>query len=220
MGGKDLVPTKDAAFYTWINLLITYVVAHAAQWNIADSDLATLQALLSQFNTAYQRTQSPNRGKADTLAKNDARAALEKSIRAFLKSFILYNPKVTQEDRDAMDIPRHDTRPSPHPRPSTYPEYEIRLKGVRLLEVGFWDQGSSSRSKPYGVQGAKLCWTLSEQEPEGPENLTHSVFSSKSSYTLEFREEERGQKVWVCLQWENSKGEAGPWGVLTSAVVP
>ncbi|MDR2797304.1 MAG: hypothetical protein LBB80_03080 [Treponema sp.] len=217
---KNFVPPADGAFLEWVKNLLAYTAAHATAWNIPPEEITELQTLLTIFEEAYEKVQNPNRGKADTGAKNDARHALEQQVRWFINARIRYNPKVSPEDLDHMNLPRHDATPTPHPRPTTYPEYEVRIKGFRLLEVAFWDAGVRSKGKPAGIQGAKLCWGVFDEAPKNPEALPHSVFATRSPYILEFQEEDRGKRVWFSLCWENSKREQGPWGLMMQALIP
>ncbi len=52
------------------------------------------------------------------------------------------------------------------------------------------------------------------------EDLTHSAFSTRPPYKLSFTGDQRGSRVYVCLCWENTRGEKGPWNAISSAVVP
>jgi hypothetical protein len=36
----------------------------------------------------------------------------------------------------------------------------------------------------------------------------------------EFPAEDSGKRVYYCVRYENTKGEAGPWGPMFSAIIP
>jgi hypothetical protein len=74
----------------------------------------------------------------------------------------------------------------------------------------------------WGVMGTAAAtdkFRLTEVPLNG-EDLPHSVFTRRKKYRFDFLEEDRGKTVYFCLRYENSKGEAGPWGSVISAIIP
>jgi hypothetical protein len=59
------------------------------------------------------------------LAKTEARKIAESKIRTALKSYVTYNPAVTDEDRRNMELPVHDKKPTPVPPPATMSAGEV-----------------------------------------------------------------------------------------------
>ena len=55
--------------------------------------------------------------------------------------------------------------------------------------------------------------------PKTGEDLPHSVFTRRKSHRFNFAEDS-GCEVFFCLRFENSKGDAGPWGNVISAFIP
>ncbi|AHF94767.1 hypothetical protein OPIT5_26275 [Opitutaceae bacterium TAV5] len=51
-------------------------------------------------------------------------------------------------------------------------------------------------------------------------DLTRSGFDTRSPFTLNFDENQRGKTVYFALRWENTRGDKGPWSPITHAVVP
>ena len=117
----DYVPTKDAAFLLWAKNLLTYVQAHLTAFNIQDSVFQPLLNLNTAWEAAYAKAIDPNRGMVDIAEKNRERKALEKALRGFVKAFLLYSPFVSDKDRNEMQLPVHDTKPTPVPANSTIP---------------------------------------------------------------------------------------------------
>jgi hypothetical protein len=56
----------------------------------------------------------------DTEAKNDAK----EEIRPFVNQYLRF-PPVTDEDRTAMNIPNHDTKPTPVPARTAFPKWKF-----------------------------------------------------------------------------------------------
>jgi hypothetical protein len=208
----DYIPTGDEAFLDWAQNFLTYTASHAAAWGIAENKVAALQALKDTYAEKLAAAKAPNRGKADVLAKNEARHELEAALRPFVKSHITYNEDITDEDRVKMGTPVHKNKPSPVPPPSTHPDFDIDTGELRQLTIHFRDEGSTHRGKPTGVHGAEICWDFLNAPPEKIEELKRSEFDTASPHTLHFEEGERGKRVYICLRWENNKGQKGPWG--------
>ncbi|WP_062326773.1 hypothetical protein [Treponema endosymbiont of Eucomonympha sp.] len=77
----DFIPHQDGAFLEWAKTLTTYVTAHLTNFNIQETALTPIEALLTAYQTAYTQAEDPNRGKVDVLAKNEARDALKAALR-------------------------------------------------------------------------------------------------------------------------------------------
>ena len=215
-----LIPTKDAAFAAWIRNLLPYVQAHLTAFNIQDAVFQPLLTLNSAWETAYAKALDPNRGPVDIAEKNRVREALEKELRSFIKAFLLYSPFVSDKERNEMQLPIHDTKPTPVPPPTTFPEYSVDSSIPNQLTVRFWDAVTKQRGKPRGIHGAEIRWELREDAPAKVEDLVNSSFTTRTPYALVFTGDKQGHRVYFCLRWENNKGEKGPWGALVSAVVP
>jgi hypothetical protein len=50
--------------------------------------------------------------------------------------------------------------------------------------------------------------------------LVHSVFDTRTPFTLEFGGHERGKTVYFALRWENTRGQKGHWSPIQSAIIP
>jgi hypothetical protein len=196
------------------------VQAHLTAFNIQEVVFKPLLDLNADWEAAYAKALDPNKGTVDVADKNRARNALEKAVRAFVKAFLLYSPFVSDKDRDEMQIPIHDTKPTSVSPPTTFPEYSVDTSIPSQLTVGFWDAESKRRGKPKGVHGAEIRWELRESAPAKAEDLINSDFTTRTPHTLVFTGDKQGQRVYFCLRWENSKGEKGPWGAIMSAVIP
>jgi hypothetical protein len=217
---NDYIPQSDGAFLEWAKTLIGYASAKLMVFNIPAEALTPIQAQLTAYETAFTTAQNPNRGKVDVLNKNEARDALKSALRAFVKAYLSYNPAVTDADKESMGLPLHDTTRSPVPPPSSIPELELDSSIIRQIIVHFKDNGSEKRSKPHGVHGIELRWSLLETSPASVEELKNSAFDTATPYTFSFDETDRGKAIYICPRWENNKGEKGPWGEIVKAIVP
>jgi hypothetical protein len=222
---SDYMPFPDARFMDWIKNLIAYLEANIARLGIDATVIAALKALVQLFETAYEKTGLPETSKLDTATKNAAKAELRSATRDFVNSYIRYNKAVTDIDRLGMGLPIPDKTPTPVPPPTTAPIIELRLARIRQVLVAFKNEGSTRWGKPAGVHGAEIRWAVRDQHdvkdpPIEPTDLANSSFATKSPHTMEFSGAERGQTLDLCLRWENNVGDKGPWGEISSAIIP
>jgi hypothetical protein len=216
----DFIPHQDGAFLEWAKNLVAYVTPKLTDFNIPQTALTPIQTQLTAYETAFEAAQNPNRGKIDVLNKNEAKSALESSLRAFIKAYLTYNPAVSDADKESMGLPLHDGTRTPVPPPSTIPELELDTSIIRQITVIFRDSGSEKRGKPQGVHGIELRWSFLEPAPASVEDLKNSAFDTASPYTFAFDEADRGKTLYICPRWENNKGDKGPWGEIVKAIVP
>jgi hypothetical protein len=113
------------------------------------------------------------------------------------------------------------------PVPKTRPEFSFRVRDVRRIEVHFQDQGSDTKARPYGFSGAVISYDVLEPDrfadrkpPAEPRRLTRTELATATPHVLEFTEEERGKTMYAALQWQNLKGDRGPWSEIQSTVIP
>ncbi|MDR1054169.1 MAG: hypothetical protein LBL39_08335 [Planctomycetaceae bacterium] len=218
--GKDFVPHEHGVFYDWSMILMGYISEHFVAWNIPEEAFNVVEVLRVKFDAAYIRALNHNHGKTDTLSKNQTRAAFEKELRNLLKSYVTFNPKVTDTDRIKMGLPIHKKSLTRNSKPETFPFAEFITSMLRIITIIFRDSESMSKAKPKGVIGAEIRWAILETPPVNVEDITNSAFCTRSPFVLTFDECDRGKKVYCCLRWENTRGEKGAWGQIYSVIIP
>jgi hypothetical protein len=220
MKTKDYVPTNEKTFFQWAQTLVAYVLTNLTNFGIDQAELTPIQAKLAAFVAAFTKAQEPNRGRVDITEKNDKQAELKSALRAFVKARLIYNPKVTDSDKENMGLPLHKTVRTPTPPPKTFPELELDVAIIRQVAIHFKDAGSEKRGKPEYVHGIELRWAILDNAPSSVDDLKSSVFDTASPYTFSFDETQRGKSLYICPRWENNKGDKGPWGEIYKAIVP
>ena len=216
---NDYIPAKEGDFLEWSENLIAVCSAHADEWAIDTEKLDSLQTLHGQYKALYETCQTPAHNTLDVQRKNGVKDDLKERERKLVAQ-LQVNDAVTDPDRVALRIPRHDHKPSPTPPPSAQLEVDITFPGIHLVEVSLRAVGSMRRGFPAGVRGARIYYGLMDSPPASGDDLPHSVFTRKSKHLFDFAESERGKKVFFCARSENSKGDVGPWGTIFFAIIP
>jgi hypothetical protein len=222
MKNSDYIPRKDADLLAWTVAFLAALSAILTRVGFPQTVYTVLTTLLTTFKEALAIATAPaTRTKAAVAAKDDARKALVRALRSAIMQYLTYNPDVTNADHENLGLPIHKTEHTPAPVATTYPDYDINSGTIRRLTIHFYDQGSSgSKAKPDGQHGAEIRWAILETPPASINDLIRSSFDTRTPFTLEFDENQRGQTVYFCLCWENTRGEKGPWSEIMSAIVP
>jgi hypothetical protein len=215
----DYLPSKDSELVVWGDNFASQIASHYTEWEIPTQDLTDLQASLDLFKSLHDQADSPAKNKIIVAEKNAARKAFKEKVRG-LVNFRLKNPVITNAQRVALGLRVRDTTPSKIPVPTTRPELDVDVLDVRRLRLRFHDMGSSNNARPYGVNGAVVAYAVRDTPPSSPNDLTRTVLATRTPFTLEFTEEERGKTVYFAICWQNERGERGPWSEIESAIVP
>jgi hypothetical protein len=217
---NDYIPESDRKFLVWVKNLFINVVLHATEWNLNPAGWSAIDPpMIMAYENALTKAEDPNRGKADVRAKNEARDALKKATRKYVKEHLEYNSAITNEDR-GMGLPVHDTQPTRVRIPDTLPLPTVKYASAGALEFHVIDSASGRKAKPAGVQGFEMSWVISDTPPADWSQLAHSSFCTRTPLRLSFSGNERGKTLFFATRWENTRGEKGPWSEIMSVIIP
>jgi hypothetical protein len=221
MSNTGFIPAADAGFNEWQNTWYNGTAQRLEQWNISEDTFGALEEPRDRWSEKYSITLDPaTRTAPATLAKNEARRTYQTAIRAFVRSYQTYNPLISDDERLAVGLPVHKTTHTPAPVQTKAPEYRVDSSVIRRLGIHFWAEGSATKAKPAGTHGCEVKWAPLAQPPTSVDDLVHSSFDTNSPLTLEFDESQRGKTIYLCLRWENTRGDKGPWSEIGNAIVP
>jgi len=209
----------EAGLVDWSENFVQRIINNAAAWQIPAEEVTGVQTAAVNFKTLHAITSTPARTKILVAEKNAAKKVLLKEIRSMV-NFRLKNPIITDAELIALGLNVSDKTKSPIPVPPKSPKFYISLLDSGMLSVGFQDQDSTSKARPYGINGAVISYAVLETAPTEQEQLIHSVLATKTPHTLVFTAEERGKTVYIAVRWQNIKGQTGPWSNIETAIVP
>jgi hypothetical protein len=218
MARSGYIPGKNAEVVEWGNHFVQYIADHSVAWEIPGEEITELQAAQTEFNLWQAVAAGANRTKVIVEKRDTAKKVLEENIR-YMVNFRLKNRAVTNADRIAMGLPVRNSVRTPIPDPTTRPVAEMIGNGIRSVQVKFHDEASSTRAKPYGIDGAVILYAVRDTPPKDLADLTHSVLATRTPYTLTFTEAQRGQWVYAALCWQNKKGVKGPCSEIYHCVI-
>ena len=214
------LPRKDRELLAWTINFLRYLYPALARFNFPAAEYDKLTALRDDFSQKLDAATEPaTRTKTSVLAKNIARAALEKALQQDVKEFLLFNRNVTDEDHDDLGLPIYKTSRTPTPVATTIPWVQVVMTVIRYLRFDFGGS-ETSRAKPAGQHGMELAGLIGGERPANVHALTLSYFDTHTPLSIAFEEEDRGKTFWFAVRWENTRGEKGPWSEIQSAIIP
>jgi hypothetical protein len=213
------LPDADAGFNTRQEMITKAVILNRVAWNIQEQWLMNeLMPKKEKWVIAYaDYLPTATRTPLITFTKTNARKEYEKPLRLLVKN-LESNPQVSDEDRRSMGIVIPSPK-QPIPPPTRFPVATVDSSTPRIVKINYRDSEGLSKGKPYGVHGAEIKWGILDTPPVNVKDLTASGFDTRSPFSLEFEEDQRGKTLWFCVRWENTKGEKGPWGEIGSAII-
>jgi hypothetical protein len=214
------IPKKEADLIAWSENLIAVSIAHKDEWHLEQSKLDELLALHNEVKALHQLCQTAAYTKLDMQAKNEKKARLIQLEEVFVRNNLQNNDAMTDNGRAEVGIPIHDKNRSPHPKPDTLPDIEVKTPFPRIVHIKFRAQNAPRWGKPEYVHGLECLWVISDTAMTSIKDLLHSAFATHNPLQLVFDEEQRGKRLYFAVRWENGTVKKGNWSDIFSAIVP
>jgi hypothetical protein len=123
------------------------------------------------------------------------------------------NPAVSAERKLALGLSITPPGPGPRlPRPSSAPQVWVEGTTGRRLNLRLRDaERGHGRARPRGVRGALVFLHVGEEAPASRDAWRYVGMRNNTLSDVEVPAGVApGQKVWLCTQWINPTGQAGP----------
>ena len=214
---SDWLPAKREEQLAMANKWIAELPNHKGMWTVSEAEISELADVTE---TAQERLNKLVSGSAvDVALAREAFTGLVRYMR-FLHSRKFFSPPMEDADFVRLGLRPPDRVRTEHLIVTQHIEFEIRLRGIRELEINFWEKGAAHRAKPAGFDGAVIVWDLLSAPPERPTDLAHHTMASRTPHIIEFDESDRGKTAYIALQWQNQRGITGPWSEMQTAIIP
>jgi hypothetical protein len=216
----------------WVQILGT----KADPWGIPSGEVSALTTLTSAADTILTKAMSTERNPVITAQCKEAFDKLTEKMR-FIKNRYFFAPPLELSDFPLLGLKRPDEKPSPVPVPTNQAEGDVSRPGVHLLELHLRPVSGSQPDPHRADYGYRVYWGVlpsggaTVEEATGPKRelmkapasgkeLPHSRFTRRKKELFDFDQEDSGKTAYFCVQYENSKGDQGPWGPIFSSVIP
>jgi hypothetical protein len=222
MRRKSYIPKSFAKLLAWLTNFITYLSNTEVMTRLG-LDSARVNALkteIDEYGKACTKADAANAGSVDRLERREKAKSVTKSSRNFVNRDLRYNEAVTDEDRKQLGLTVPDETPTSETDPNEYPEIETDTSVLRRITCRFLNREHRA-AKPGHVHGTELrSGFIPDGEKPSLTLLTDSSFSTRSSMTLEFTDEQRGKLIGLCARYENNTGGKGPFGPIVTVFIP
>jgi hypothetical protein len=215
---------------TWERL----ITAKGAAWH-CDAILPDLTDWVEDAEAKLQKCMGTDRTKGDTTACNEVFKGLVALMRDIKKRYF-FVPPLTERDITDLGLNLPDTNPTPVADPTGQVTATVVLLGSHLLRL-ITEHVEGTPLNPKADYGSRIYWGIMptgggtleqaagakhylQTPPVSGNELPHSLFTRRRRELFDFPMEDSGKTVYFCIRYENSKGKAGPWGPIVSAIIP
>ena len=225
---RDWMQRGHQKLHEQANQTVNYVTVELVRlglMGITDWITEDVTPKLTAMNQAYELWNADPSARTPLIISTliESEAAFIPFYRQLYNGFLRNNPMVTDTDLVAMGLPMRSAGRTPSPVPATVPTYTVKTPLPGIVELHYYDDaGGESRkyAKPKGVHGVEIRWAILDEAPVDWETLTHSAFDTATPFRLTFEGNNRGNRVYFALRWENTTGQKGPWSAIGFAFIP
>jgi hypothetical protein len=189
-------------------------------WGIPPNVLQELDTLVQAADTALTTAKNETtRTPVATAQCKEAFDALTAAMRDMKRRYFL-TPPLVDSDYISLGLKPHDTTPTASGIPTAQVTIETYLVGRHELGVKIiYVTGSSADPANKGYRIWYSVISPGETPPANPDELRKSFFTKRKKDVIEFEFGDSGKNCFMAVQIEN-EGKKGPWGPLTSALIP
>jgi len=214
----------------WVSILNN----KAQAWGIPNQFVTKLESLVEQTQDALYDAISSARNAVINQQMRTAFGNLTDHMRDIRRRHF-FMPPLTEADWVSLGLRLPDTIPTPIGPPTSVVMAEVSYPHKNSLALSITPMPGhryDTRAEwgfriYYGVLpqiAASEEMTIERQylrrEPERPEELTNSYFTRRRHSVIEFEYDNSGMKCFMCVRYENGKGDKGPWGPMVSSFIP
>jgi hypothetical protein len=217
----DYIPSSDAGVLSFGTNYSSIITAAPLPLGLTVLQGTTLAGKLSSYSTALSASSDPStRGPAAVLSKNEKKRDLIAYMR-LLARIIQANPAVTNDQRFSLGLPIHHL-PSPIPAPGEAPDVDVKSVSGRTILCRIHRATGTRRGKPPGVAGANVYSHVGATPPASLNDWTLEGHASRPSNVEVVLPADvpGGSTVWLCANWYNPRGQAGPTSAPVSTNIP
>jgi hypothetical protein len=217
----DFIGDTDAGILAFASNFSSVITSAPLPLGLTVLQATALAGLVSSYSAALTASTDPStRGPAAVLSKEEKKRLLISNIR-LLARIIQANPAVTNDQRFSLGLPIRRV-PSPIPQPGEAPDVDVKSVSGRTIICRIHRATGSRRGKPPGVAGANVYSHVGPTPPASLNDWTLEGHASRPN-AVEIvlpADVPGGSTVWICANWYNPRGQAGPTSAPVSTNIP
>jgi hypothetical protein len=231
----DWLPGKRTGQLAMAKKWHTVLTDKGKQWQVTDADISELNDLIGDAEKWLDKAMAADRNAITTTRCKEAFDNLAEYMRN-IKARKFFSPPLYDPDFISLGLRPRDIIYTPAADPTGQAAADITYPGPALLMLHMKTL-SSTASDPRTDLGYRIYYGILSKDgasaeetavsrrylmepPVTGKELPSSQFTRRKKEMFIFTAEDSGKTAYFCIHFENSKGKAGPWGPVFSAVIP
>ena len=212
-------PSGDGIFRMSMNWG-EFVPTIIGKLNMPMEAMSTLSEKTIAYATLFQ-TPPAARTQAMNAELKTARKELVATMRDVKRRYF-FSPPLTDGELISLGLKPKDVIPTPVGAPQGQATADVSYLGGQILQLHV-KHVAGTPNDPKANYGVKIYYDAfadSDKKPASGDELTKHKFTRQKKETFEFATADVKKTAYFCIRYENSKGKAGAWGPMISAVIP
>jgi hypothetical protein len=220
VASKDWLPTNREQILEMAIDWQSVITSKICEWGIPPEVLRELGVLLAAAANALTVAKNETTRTPVTTAQcKEAFDVLIAKMRDIKRRYFL-TPPLADSDYIALGLKPHNSTHSPSGEPTAQVTLETYLTGRHELGVKIvYVSGNPTDPANKGYRIWYSVVATGEVPPTTPDDLHKSFYTKRKKDVIVFDFNDSGKIVYFATQIEND-GKKGPWGPLTSALIP
>ncbi len=226
MSNKDILPQAEELFNEWQQNFSKVLSANVPDWGIPLDAVDGLNKLKQPYEDAYavaNKGKSTTRTSQQVKAKRMATAAYKDGLRLFIRQYLAFNEKVTDDERVALKITVRDGSRTRSSAPVTIPDHFCEPLNAGRIRITVRQQpsadGRSRRGKPDDAGAIDLAIWVGPNCPASPDDIPDKRRFTRSPITLEFDYTDAGKTMICFARWVGKGQQLGRWTEAIEEVI-
>ena len=220
MINSDWMPSKRGKQMEMAKVWALLIAQKQEAWKVPEEAATKLSSVIDVADKE-NRVPDNKRNKISTIRLKTAFKELVAVMRDIKKRYF-YNPPLTNADIISLGLKPRDNTPTAVPAPTGQATANVIYLGHLQLQLRIHhvENKSIDPQANYGYRIYYGVYADSDTPPDNGTDLRESKFTRKKKVLFTFSPTEAKKTAYFCIRYENSKGEAGVWGSLFSAIIP
>ena len=216
----DWMPSSNEAILRMATTWGAYIPTISERLTVPAEAMETLTQKTGAFETLFQTPPSA-RTPVMNAELRTAKKELEAAMRDVKRRYF-FSPPLVDADMISLGLKPKDTIPTPVGDPVGLVGASFKYPNEGALELNIKHVAGSPFDKRanYGVKIRCAVFPMDEPSPNEVNMLTESRFTRRKKELFTFEKQDRKKMAYFCMRYENSRGKAGQWSSIISAVIP
>ena len=217
---KDWLPSTKTGQLEMAKRWVEVLSARASLWNIPEDALTNFKNVVKTAENAFDVVQ--NKATNTTVAKTkyaEAISLMQSSARE-MKRWFFHSPPLKDHEMVMLGLKPRDRVHTPTGTPTAQAIAETFLKGVAEMGITVaYRTGNAEDPANKVFRVHYVVRAANEKAPQNPDEFTKSFPAKRRETVIQFDYSDSGKICYFIVQIENGK-KKGPWGAISSAMIP